>query len=161
MNRHTFFCWAICTCMTGTSVLAAETPRIVPPDHLANYWLVDADSAQANVPNSGSGLDTPSCATVSYVIEKNGTTSHVKLERIVPDGPLGKVATGVVSGLRYGVGPQNRAKDAVSTYVVMPFNLPAADSPNASERGERARILGACKLDSFPSPSNKAGDKAK
>lgn len=122
----------------------------IEPDRLAHYWLLDPASAQAaNVPNSGYGLDTPTCAAVSYVVEKNGATSHVKLERVVPDGPLGKVAVGVVKALRYAAASQNAGKDPVATYVVMPFNLPAAVSTNPADRAARARALDACKLDNF------------
>lgn len=126
----------------------------VEPARLAHYWLLDPASAQAaNVPNSGYGLDTPSCAAVSYVVEKNGATSHVKLERVVPDGPLGKVAVGVVRALRYAAAGQNAGKDPVATYVVMPFNLPDAASTNPADRATRTRVLDACKLDNFGAAS--------
>ena len=140
------------------AVAAADAPtdripagvKRVDPDRLAHYWLLDPASAQAaNVPNSGYGLDTPTCAAVSYVVEKNGTTSHVKLERVVPDGPLGKVAVGVVKALRYAAASQNAGKDPVATYVVMPFNLPGAASTNSADRAARTRALDACKLDNF------------
>lgn len=135
---------------------APETERIpagvkrVEPERLAHYWLLDPASAQqANVPNSGYGLDAPTCAAVSYVVEKNGATSHVKLERVVPDGPLGKVAVGVVKVLRYAAAAGNAGKDPVATYVVMPFNLPDAASTNPADRATRTRVLDACKLASF------------
>jgi hypothetical protein len=106
------------------------------------------------VPNSGYGLDAPTCAAVSYVVENNGATSHVKLERVVPDGPLGKVAVGIVKVLRYGATAENPGKDPVATYVVMPFNLPGAASTNPADRATRTRVLGACKLENF-SPAQK------
>ena len=118
--------------------------RKVPADRLAHYWLLDPDSAQANVPNSGAGLDTPTCAAVDYVIEKNGTTSHVKLERVVPEGPLGKVALNIVRGMRFAPAAQNAGKDPVATSVVIPFNVPVATSPKADERALRTRVLAAC-----------------
>lgn len=121
----------------------------VPPERLGNYWLLDADSAQANAPNSGRGLDAPACAAISYIVEKNGSTSHVKLERVVPEGPLGKVAFNVVRGMRFAAAAQNAGKDPVATYVVIPFNLPAADSPKPQDRALRARVLDACKLPDF------------
>ena len=123
--------------------------RRVPPERLGNYWLLDSDSAQANAPNSGYGLDAPACAAVSYVVEKNGTTSHVKLERTAPEGPLGKVAFNVVRGMRFAAAAQNAGKDPVATYVVIPFNLPPADSPKPEDRATRARVLDACKLPDF------------
>lgn len=120
--------------------------RTVPPERLAHYWLLDSDSAQANVPNSGRGLDAPTCAAVSYVVEKNGTTSHVKLEKVVPDGALGKVAFNIVRGMRFAAAAQNAGKVPVATWVVIPFNLPPAESKKPADLATRQRVLDACKL---------------
>jgi hypothetical protein len=132
--------------LVGDCSLAAEKPHTVQPESLAKYWLV-ASTGEAMVPNSGSNLDQPSCAAVSYVIGKDGTTSHVKLERVVPEGDLGKVAVSVVKGLRYAAAPQNAGKDPVFTYVVMPFNLADPKSADPADRALRARVVAACKLD--------------
>lgn len=150
------FCLAASAIVPDARAADAPTDRIpagvkrVEPDRLAHYWLLDPASAQqANVPNSGYGLDMPTCAAVSYVVEKNGATSHVKLEKVVPDGPLGKVAVGVVKVLRYAAAAENAGKDPVATYVVMPFNLPDAASTNPADRATRTRVLDACKLANF------------
>src|SRR5512141_1932189 len=160
MNRL-MIAFAFAFAFAGATALAsaADTPQTdripagvkrVEPDRLAHYWLLDPASAQqANVPNSGYGLDMPTCAAVSYVVEKNGATSHVKLEKVVPDGPLGKVAVGVVKVLRYAAAAENAGKDPVATYVVMPFNLPDAASTNPADRATRTRVLDACKLANF------------
>jgi hypothetical protein len=121
----------------------------IPPERLAHYWLLIPESAQANAPNSGYGLDAPTCVTVSYVIEKNGATSHVRLERVVPPGLLGKVARNVVAGMRFAPAAQNLGKNPVHTYVVMPFNLPDPNSTSPADRAERARVLDPCKLPDF------------
>jgi hypothetical protein len=123
--------------------------RTLPPERLVNYWLLDPDSAQANVPNSGSGLDAPTCVAVSYMIEKNGTTSHVKLERVVPQGPLGKVAFNVVKGMRFAPTAQNAGKEPIYTYVVIPFNLPVAGSRKPADLAQRKQVLDACNLPDF------------
>ncbi len=144
---------AICVlCIAGNTALAAEKLQLVQPDHLANYWLLAA-TGDASVPNSGRNLQTPSCAAVAYAINKDGTTSQVKLERLVPDGDLGKVAVSTVSGLRFAAARQNIGKDAVYTYMVIPFNLPDANSPSAADRAMRARVLAACKLGNFRLPN--------
>jgi hypothetical protein len=97
--------------------------------------------------------DAPTCAAVSYVVDKTGATSHVKLERVVPDGRLGKVAVDIVTVLRYGAAAENPGKDPVATYVVMPFNLPGAASTNPADQATRTRVLAACKLENFsPAP---------
>jgi hypothetical protein len=125
----------------------------IAPDRLEHYWLLVPASAQANVPNSGYGLDAPTCVAVSYLIEKNGATSHVKLERVVPPGLLGKVAMNVVSGMRFAPAAQNAGKEAVLTYVVMPFNAPGAESTAPADLAARKRILEPCNLADFLAPA--------
>ena len=132
------------------SAMAAERVQVIPPERLANYWLLQTSSASAaSVPNSGVNLDAPSCAAISYVVEKDGSTSHVALERVVPQGDLGKVALSVVSGMHFAAAPSNMGKDAVYTYVVMPFNLPGAQSTNVEDKATRARVTDACKIEGF------------
>ena len=136
--------------MLAASAAAADRYQVVAPERLANYWLLQSSSAAAaNVPNSGVNLDAPTCAAVSYLVEKDGTTSHVKLERVVPQGDLGKVAVGIVAAMHFAPAPSNMAKDAVYTYVIMPFNLPGAQSTNADDKAMRVRVIDACKLDNF------------
>ena len=135
-------------CLASSAAIAAEKPQVIPPERLANYWLL-AQSPQANAPNSGRNLDAPSCAAVSYIVEKDGSTSHAKLERLVPDGDLGKFAVSVVAGMKFAAAKQNLGKERVFTYVVIPFNLPDAASADAGDRARRASVLAACKLDNF------------
>lgn len=144
---------ALLACSTGAAAEASIPAgvRSVPPERLANYWLLITESAQANAPNSGAGLDTPTCVAVSYVVEKSGATSHVKLEKVVPAGPLGKVAFNVVSGMRFAAAAQNAGKDPVHTYVVMPFNVPAAGTTKPAEVAERKRVIDPCALPDFVS----------
>ena len=156
MNKFCRIGCALALCILTSASWSAESAAPVPPgvnriapDRLANYWLLDPESAQANAPNSGYGLDTPTCVAVSYVVEKNGATSHVKLEKVVPPGPLGKVAFNVVSGMRFAAAAQNRGKDPVYTYVVMPFNTPAAGTTKPAEVAERKRVIDACALPDF------------
>lgn len=145
---HNFWKIAGVTLLLSTVSAAAEKTQTIPPERLSNYWLL-ADTGDTRAPNSGRNLDAPSCAAVSYIVEKDGSTSQAKLERLVPDGDLGKVAISAVAGMRFAAARQNPGKDRVFTYVVIPFNLPDANSPNATERAQRASVLAACKLDSF------------
>ena len=141
---------AIIAAFLAGNALAAENVRKVPPENLARYWLLQSKSAtQANVPFRGKNLDAPTCAAVAYTIGNDGRTRDVALEKIVPDGDLAKVAVNVVSEMRFAATPQNAGRLPVRTYVVMPFNLPAADSPNATDRTKRAQALAACKLDGY------------
>ena len=132
----------------ASAAFAAEKPQAIPPERLQNYWLL-ADTGNPSVPNSGRNLNAPSCAAVSYVVEKDGSTSHVKLERIEPDGDLSKVAVNVVGAMRFAPAQQNIGKTPVLTYVVLPFNLPDATSPHAADRELRAATLAKCRLENF------------
>ena len=122
-------------------------PLKVSPASLAKYWLVANSSIEADVPNVGRNLDKPTCAAVSYIIETDGTTSHWQLDKVVPDGDLGMVALSVVKGLRYGPGPENKARVPVQTRVVLPLNMPEATG-DAAHRAEinafRERAVAAC-----------------
>lgn len=136
--------------LAASTGFAAEKIQTIPPERLANYWLLQSSSAaQTSVPNSGVNLDAPTCAAVSYVVEKDGSTSHVRVERVVPQGDLSKVAFGAVSGMHFAPAAANMGKDAVYTYVVMSFNVPGAQSTNAEDKALRARVSNACKLDDF------------
>jgi len=147
MNRMIRITVALCWAAAAT---AAEKPTVIPPERLSNYWLL-ADTGNAAIPNSGYNLHAPSCAAVSYVVEKDGSTSQVKVEKLVPEGDLRKVAASVVAAMRFAPAKQNLGKTPVATYVVIPFNLPDANSPGAAER---ARALAQCKLDGYGSKAD-------
>ena len=139
-----------CTlCMVACAALAAEKPLVIPPQRVAHYWLLKSSSAQARAPNSGRNLSAPSCAAVAYTIDKDGSVSNVKLEKLVPDGDLGSVAVRVVAGMQFAPTAQNLGKDRVSTYVVMPFNVPAADPNKPDVQALRKRVLEPCNLKGF------------
>jgi hypothetical protein len=147
MNRNLIGVILAVACSTP---FAVEKPQVLPPERLGNYWLLLSGSAkQANAPNAGRNLDAPSCAAVAYVVEKDGSTSHVELKRLVPDGDLGKVAISVVQDMQFAPAPQNLGKTPVSTYVVIPFNLPGQNATQAADIELRKRTLDACKLDGF------------
>ncbi|HST29024.1 MAG TPA: energy transducer TonB [Rudaea sp.] len=139
----------IATIFAG-NVFAAENVKKISPENLARYWLLQSKSAtSANVPFRGKNLDAPTCAAVAYTIGNDGRTREVTLEKIVPDGDLAKVAVNVVSEMRFAATPQNASRLPVRTYVVMPFNLPSANSPNASDLARRAQALAACRLSGY------------
>ncbi len=70
-------------------------------------------------------MNQPGCAAVSFVIEKNGSTSTIKVQRVVPDGDLGKVAKSVAANLHFEATAVNAGKDRVFSWLIFPFNLPA------------------------------------
>lgn len=132
------------------NVIAAENVRKVAPENLARYWLLQSSTAQqANVPWRGKNLDAPTCAAVAYTIGNDGRTRDVKLEKIVPDGDLAKVAVDVVARMRFAAAASNAGRLPVRTYVAMPFNLPDANSANAADRSKRAQAMNPCKLEGY------------
>lgn len=100
-------------------------PRAVSSEKLATYWTMLSSSVGADVPNNGQNMQQPGCATVSFVVESNGTTSNIKVQRVVPEGDLGKVAASVAQGLRFGASAFNAGKQRVFSWLIFPFNLPA------------------------------------
>lgn len=147
MSKLTIAIVALCG---ATTSLAAERVQQIAPERLAHYWLLQSKSAtQANVPFRGKNLDAPTCAAVSYTIGNDGRTREVKLEKLVPDGDLGKVAVSVVTEMRFAATPQNLGKTPVRTYVAMPFNLPSANSTNAADLARRTQGLAPCQLDGY------------
>ncbi len=141
---------ALAIAVIAVNTLAAERVYLIAPDRLAHYWLLQSASAtQANVPFRGKNLNAPTCAAVAYTVGNDGRTRDIQLEKIVPDGDLAKVAVDVVARMRFVATPQNAARLPVRTYVVMPFNLPDANSPNGAERARRQQALNACKLSGY------------
>jgi hypothetical protein len=100
-------------------------PRVIQTEQLSKYWMMSNTSVDAEIPNFGRNMNQPGCATVSFVIEKNGTTSNVKVQRVVPDGDLGKVAKSVAASLHFEATALNAGKDRVFSWLIFPFNLPA------------------------------------
>ena len=120
--------------LIGGPTLAQTTPRPVAAKDLAKYWLVASEAMQAMKPNTGVNLYAPSCAVVRYVINSDGSTSDVVLEKLVPPGDLGIVATTAIQSLRYAAAPSNQALVPVLTRVTLPMNLPPYRSGRAPRR---------------------------
>lgn len=158
------FCCAVLAAASligATTAVAQTTPRPVAAKDLAKYWLVASDAMEAMKPNTGVNLYTPSCAVVRYVINSDGTTSDVVLEKLVPPGDLGVVATTAIDSLVYAPASSNAALTPVVTRVTLPLNLPpVAGTPEERARIEalRAQVLGACDAPppaATPNPSDK------
>lgn len=115
-------------------------PKVIPSEQLDKYWVMTATSVDADVPNSGRNMNQPGCATVSFVVEKNGTTSTIKVQRVVPEGDLGKVAKSVAAGLRFEATALNAGKDRVFSWLIFPFNLP-------SDPAARTAVMKQCQID--------------
>ncbi|MBL8297122.1 MAG: hypothetical protein JNN30_02135 [Rhodanobacteraceae bacterium] len=139
--------WAAFALLCATGAVAQTTPHPVAAKDLEKYWLVASDAMEAMKPNTGVNLYTPSCAVVRYVINSDGTTSDVVLEKLVPPGDLGVVATSAIDSLVYAPARSNPAQTPVITRVTLPLNLPpVAGTPEERARieAQRTRVLAAC-----------------
>jgi hypothetical protein len=147
---------SIVTAFTG-SAFAQTTPRPVAAKDLAKYWLVASEAMEAMVPNTGVNLYVPSCAVVRYVINSDGTTSDVRVEKLVPMGDLGIVATSAIRSLRYAPAASNQGLVPVITSVTLPLNLPllrGTPEERARIKAQRTQVVAAC--DAPASSSDKA-----
>ena len=115
-------------------------PKVIPSEQLDKYWVMTATSVDADVPNAGRNMNQPGCAAVSFVVEKNGTTSTIKVQRVVPEGDLGKVAKSVAAGLKFEATALNAGKDRVFSWLIFPFNLPA-------DPAARTQVMKQCQID--------------
>lgn len=133
--------------LVGGPTLAQTTPRPVAAKDLAKYWLVASEAMEAMKPNTGVNLYAPSCAVVRYVINSDGSTSDVVLEKLVPPGDLGIVATTAVQSLRYAAAPSNQELVPVLTRVTLPMNLPplrGTPEEQAKLQAQRDEVLARC-----------------
>lgn len=150
MSRPSFASFLLILAALLLAVLPAAAqspPRPVAAKDLAKYWLVASDAMEALVPRTGVNLHTPSCAVVRYVINADGSTSDVVLEKLVPMGDLGSVATSAVQSLRYAPAPNNQALTPVLTRVTLPLNLPllrGTPEERAKIEAQRAQVIAAC-----------------
>ncbi len=139
MKRRWTAAMALASC---TSVWAQSTlpPRVVHAEKLAGYWVMNASSVQANVPNAGKNLDQPGCATVSFVVEKDGSTSTVKVQKVAPQGDLGQVAASAAASVKFVPTLSNSGRDRVFSWLIFPFNLPA-------DPAARTAVMQRCAVD--------------
>lgn len=146
-SRSGIAVFVVAAALEAASVAAQTTPRPVAAKDLEKYWLVASEAMEAMKPNTGVNLYAPSCAVVRYVINSDGTTSDVVLEKLVPPGDLGVVATTAIDSLVYAAASSNPGLTPVVTRVTLPLNLPpVAGTPEERARIEeqRARVLAAC-----------------
>ena len=138
---------ALTVLLAATAATAQTTPRPVAAKDLARYWLVASEAMEALKPNTGVNLYVPSCAVVRYVINSDGSTSDVVLEKLVPAGDLGIVATSAIDSLQYAAAPSNQALTPVVTRVTLPLNLPplrGTPEERAKLQAQRDQVLAAC-----------------
>ncbi len=140
MSRRIILSSLLLASSLASAQMDQTPPKVIPSEQLDKYWVMTATSVNADVPNVGRNMNQPACATVSFVIEKNGTTSTIKVQRVVPDGDLGKVARSVAAGLKFEATALNAGKDRVFSWLIFPFNLPA-------DAAGRTAVMKQCQID--------------
>ncbi|MCK9537666.1 hypothetical protein [Dokdonella sp.] len=127
MIRHALILLLAAGCVSASATaqtMSGALPTVVPSEKLADWWVMVNDSLQAEVPNFGRNIQTPGCATVSFVIEPDGRTSTIKLQKVAPEGDLGRIAMSVAANLRFAPTAFNAAHQRVFSWLIFPFNLP-------------------------------------
>ena len=140
MSRVAVVAFGVLLTSLALAQMDQTPPKVIASEQLDKYWVMSNTSVNADVPNYGRNMNQPGCATVSFVIEKNGTTSTIKVQRVVPEGDLGKVAKSVAAGLRFEATAHNAGKDRVFSWLIFPFNLPA-------DPAARTAVMKQCQID--------------
>jgi hypothetical protein len=139
-RRALLACFVFASSFAAAQSMDHTPPRVIPSEQLDKYWAMTNMSVNADVPNVGRNMNEPGCATVSFVVEKDGTTSTIKVQRVVPEGDLGKVAKSVAAGLHFEATAFNAGKDRVFSWLIFPFNLPA-------DPAARTAVMKQCQID--------------
>jgi hypothetical protein len=126
----------------GCAAPAMAQSHRIDPQNLFHYWILLNTNVQMDAPNSGLNLDKPGCVAVSYMIGSDGVPQNVTVRKVVPQSDLDAVAKSVAGNFRYGPSLTNRNSDPVTTYFIVPFNLPA-------DPAQRQSITNACKLPGY------------
>ena len=98
-----------------------EDVIVAAPEERSAYWVLDRATVEHNVSAKDVPRGAVGCSAVSFIIEKNGTTSSYKLLRSMPEGQWNEVSRKVVSGLRFTPGEKNPKPEAVYTYLTITF----------------------------------------
>jgi outer membrane biosynthesis protein TonB len=126
---------------SGTAVAQSDAPpRVVVPDKLSGSWVLINSSVEADVPNIAKNISSPGCAAVSFVVEKDGSTSTIKVQRVVPKGDLAKIAESMARNIRFEPTVSNAGRDRVFSWLIFPFNLP-------QDTAARTAVMQQCQID--------------
>jgi hypothetical protein len=123
-------------------VFAQGQARKIDQQDLYRYWILLNTQVQMDVPNTGSNLDKPGCAAVTYTVGSDGVPMNVQVVKVVPKSDLGPVARSAVSNFRYGPSLSNRIGEPMATYYIVPFNAP-------KDPAQRQQLMDACKLPGY------------
>jgi hypothetical protein len=130
----------VLACSGAVFAQSDAPPRVVVPDKLAGSWVLITSSVEADVPNIAKNISAPCCAAVSFVVEKDGSTSTIKVQRVVPQGDLAKIAQSMAKNIRFEPTLSNAGRDRVFSWLIFPFNLP-------QDAAARTAVMQQCQID--------------
>ncbi|MEO6076468.1 MAG: hypothetical protein ABIP56_06655 [Dokdonella sp.] len=134
---------AICACAPIALAQKIEDgPKAVKPERLAYYWTLDNSSVEADVPNMARGIAQATCAAVSFIVESDGSTSHVKVQKVEPESQLRGIAQSMGQHIRFNPTVDNMGRDRIFSWLIFPFNMP-------SDPARRTAIMQPCSLDTI------------
>lgn len=132
-------------CICAPMALAQKIdlgPKAVKPERLAHYWTLDNSSVEADVPNMARGIAQATCATVSFIVESDGRTSNVKVQKVEPESQLRGIAESMGQHIRFNPTVDNMGRDRIFSWLIFPFNMP-------SDPARRTAIMQPCSLDTI------------
>lgn len=94
------------------------------PADLAKYWTRDSTNVAEGIGPKEIAPDAAGCASVAFIIEKDGHTSSFKLLRDMPENRFAGVARKVVANLHYSPAERNTQRQAVFTFMTLSFSGP-------------------------------------
>lgn len=119
-----------------------DGPKAVKPERLAHYWALDNSSVVADVPNMARGIAQATCAAVSFIVESDGSTSNVKVQKVEPESQLRGIAESMGQHIRFTPTVANMGRDRIFSWLIFPFNMP-------SDPDRRSAIMQPCALDTI------------
>lgn len=140
MSMRSFVTLLALACAAPASAQSVAPVRLVKPDNLARYWVMVNASIEADVPNIARNISSPGCAAVSFVVEKDGSTSTIKVQHLVPQGDLAGIATSMAKNMRFEPSLSNAGRDRVFSWLIFPFNLP-------SDPAARTAVMQQCHIE--------------
>ena len=140
MSMRSFVILLALACAAPASAQSVAPVRVVKPDNLARYWVMVNASIEADVPNIARNISSPGCAAVSFVVEKDGSTSTIKVQHLVPQGDLAGIATSMAKNMRFEPSLSNAGRDRVFSWLIFPFNLP-------SDPATRTAVMQQCHIE--------------
>ncbi|MEO7326867.1 MAG: energy transducer TonB [Dokdonella sp.] len=144
--RHVVIAAIAIACSGIVAAQSIAPPKVVVPEKLAGYWTMVHSSVEADVPNIAKNIDRPGCATVSFVVGGDGNTSGIKVQRVVPEGDFRQIAESMAKNLHFEPTMSNAGRQAVMSWLIFPFNLPA--DPTA-----RTAVMQPCAIDKLDAKS--------